>query len=251
MHETRLRRVRSHGAINLAHPGNTQHEIMSSRNGFGLGYYDGPNGTLSHHAWFSTRNVGHGPYRVKWLVYQTREQFLELMGCLRSLGDQVHAMSMAEPPDIQLQDLIAQPFKQRAMTERSPFAAGISAEAWWQMRICDLAGCLEHTHLTGGPVRFNLAISDPIADYLPDDAPWRGVRGQYIVTLGASSAAERGHDASLATLRASVNAFSRLWLGVKPATGLAVTDDLTGPEDLLEALDDVMRLPAPQPDWDF
>jgi hypothetical protein len=48
-----------------------------------------------------------------------------------------------------------------------------------------------------------------------------------------------------------VNAFSRLWLGVRPASGLAVTDDLAGPSALLEQLDRVLLLPEPKPDWDF
>ena len=52
-------------------------------------------------------------------------------------------------------------------------------------------------------------------------------------------------------MKASINAFSRLWLGVRPARGLAVTDDLDGPRDLLEALDEAFRLPEPVRDWDF
>jgi hypothetical protein len=42
-----------------------------------------------------------------------------------------------------------------------------------------------------------------------------------------------------------------MWLGVLPATGLSVTDNLTGPVDLLTALDVALRLPRPSPDWDF
>ncbi len=42
-----------------------------------------------------------------------------------------------------------------------------------------------------------------------------------------------------------------MWLGVRPATGLAVTDNLAGPHELLERLDAVLRLPDPKPDWDF
>jgi len=71
------------------------------------------------------------------------------------------------------------------------------------------------------------------------------------VTLGPSSGAERGTDASLPTLTATVNALTRLWLGVRPATGLAVTDDLSGPLDLLQALDRAICLPEPKPDWDY
>ena len=66
---------------------------------------------------------------------------------------------------------------------------------------------------------------------------------------GAGAAA--GTDPSLPILAASVNAFTRLWLGVGPATGLAITDDLSGPDDLLNQLDEILRLPQPKPDWDF
>jgi len=40
-------------------------------------------------------------------------------------------------------------------------------------------------------------------------------------------------------------------LGVKPATGLAVTDQLKAPVSLLEKLNLAFRLPDPKPDWDF
>ncbi len=71
------------------------------------------------------------------------------------------------------------------------------------------------------------------------------------MTLGSSSGAEPARDNTLPTLTATVNAFTRLWLGVRPATGLAITDDLDGPAELLAQLDEVLRLPAPHPDWDF
>ena len=72
-----------------------------------------------------------------------------------------------------------------------------------------------------------------------------------MVTLGPLSGAVVGVDGALPTLSASVGAFTRMWLGVRPATGLAVTDDLSGPQELLEELDGVLRLPDPKPDWDF
>jgi hypothetical protein len=128
---------------------------------------------------------------------------------------------------------------------------GIEAYAWWQMRICDLSACLAQTRLPWGELRFNLRLSDPIEKYLDEKLAWRGVAGAYVVTLGAQSAAERGYDAALPTLTASVNAFTRLWLGVRPATGLAVSDDLQGPPELLEALNEVLRIASPKPDWDF
>jgi hypothetical protein len=69
--------------------------------------------------------------------------------------------------------------------------------------------------------------------------------------LGEYSSARRGTEAGLPTLRATVNAFTRLWLGVRPASGLAVTDQLDGPADLLARLDRLLRLPVPCPDWDY
>lgn len=51
-------------------------------------------------------------------------------------------------------------------------------------------------------------------------------------------------------LAASAGAFTRLWLGVRPATGLAFTDSLAGPPGLLEVLDGILRLPDPKPDWE-
>jgi len=100
-------------------------------------------------------------------------------------------------------------------------------------------------------VRFNLELHDPIERYLPDDAPWRGTGGEYVVALGPSSSAQSGRDTSLPTLKSSVNAFSRMWLGVGRATGLSATTSMEGPSDLLAELDRVVCLPKPHTDWDF
>jgi hypothetical protein len=127
----------------------------------------------------------------------------------------------------------------------------MAAYAFWQVRVLDLMRCLAHTRLHCPEIRFGLRLTDPVESLLEESAVWRGVAGEYIVTLGACCSAQPGFDASLPTLTASVNAFSRLWLGVRPATGLAVTDDLSGPDDLLARLDQAFLLPQPKPDWDF
>ncbi|MCD6289918.1 MAG: GNAT family N-acetyltransferase [Anaerolineae bacterium] len=251
IHASRLARHRGHGACNLTPPELTRAEMQWTANGFGLGYCDGPNGELTHHFWCHVKDVEHGPYQISWMAYQTPEQFLELMGLLKSLGDQVWLVKMQEPHGIQLQSLLSQPFKRDQVSRDSKFESGIRASAYWQMRICNLPGCLEHTHLMGPTVRFNLRLSDPIERFLDDDAPWHGVAGEYVVTLGPESGARRGQDDTLPTLTASVGAFTRLWLGVCPATGLAITDDLRGPHELLEELDRVLCLPTPGPDWGF
>ncbi len=251
VHASRLRRRRGHGGCNLIDPGFTRGEMLWTSNGFGLGYADGPRGGLSHHLWCEAKEAVYGPYTVSWIAFHTREEFLELMALLKSLGDQVRLVRMQEPPGIQLQDLLRQPFKARQVTERSKYENRVSATAYWQARICDLPGCLERTHLAGEKLRFNLALSDPIESLLPKEAKWRGVAGDYVVTLGPSAEAVLGRSRSLPTLKASVGAFTRVWLGVRPASGLAVTDNLSGPDSLLAALDEALRLPEPRPDWNF
>jgi hypothetical protein len=250
MHQSRLARLRGHGTLNFFPGEVTEADVVWTDGGFGLGYYDGSDGELTHHIWCRAKGE-HGPYTVRWMSYRTWEQFLELMALLRDLGDQVRLVWVQEPPGVQLHDLIELPFKQRQITKKSKYESTVHTSAYWQVRTCDLAGCLERTHLQGDEVRFNLALSDPVERFLGEDAPWRGLSGDYVVTLGPSSYAEVGTDTRLPTLAASAGAFTRMWLGVRPASGLAVTDALAGPPELLEALDWALRLPDPKPDWDF
>ena len=251
VHASRLQRWRGHGSLCLTPPATTRAEMAWRSKSLGFGYFDGPGGALSHHVWCRTEHMGSGPYQVAWMAYQNGDQFLELMAFLASMADQTTSIHLREPQSIQLQDLLDRPFRHRALTEKSRFESSMRAVAYQQMRILDLAGCLERTHLRGPEVRFHLELRDPIEALLDGTTPWRGVGGNYIVTLGPSSAAERGATPDLPHLRCSVNAFTRMWLGVRPATGLAVTDDLAGPDELLEQLDWALRLPAPKPDWDF
>jgi hypothetical protein len=251
VHASRLARIRGHGSLNIDPVEMTRHAMQQMDNGFGLGYCDGPAGELTHHFWCTTRAVERGPYFAAWMTYRTRDQFLELMALMRSLGDQVRLMRMNEPQGLQLQDLLLHPFRGRVATRGTDFESGIRATAYWQIRILDLPGCLAHTHLSGGPVRFNLHLTDPIAASLDDGASWRGVAGEYVVTLGPESGAEPGMDEALPTLTAAVGAFSRMWLGVRPASGLAYTDELAGPADLLAQLDTLLRLPEPKIGWEI
>ena len=251
VHAARLCRLRRHGEINLQPAAATRSEMLWQKKGFGLGYKDGPDDTLSHYVWCDNRGGEHGPYAVGWFVYRTSQQFWELMGLLKSLGDQVHWIEMIEPPGIQLQDLLDQPFKQRRITRRSAHPARSGSAAWWQMRICDLPPCVARTRLSHGSLAFNLSLEDPIEKYLDENAPWKGVGGAYVVSLGSSSHAEWGRDADLPTMTATVNAFTRLWLGVRPASSLAVTDHLRAPEALLRELDRGLCLPQPHMGWEL
>lgn len=251
IHQSRLGRLRGHGSCVLEAGAATAAELLWADNGFGLGYPDGPNGELTHLMWFSAKGMEFGPYNLWFMTYQTPEQFLELLALLVQLGDNVQLVRLREPADIQLQDLIHQPFRRRRMTEKSEYENRARATAYWQMRMCDVAVCVAATKLAGEPVRFNLKLSDPIVDALDGTEGWGGVAGDYVVTFGPESSAVPGREVGLPDMEAGVGAFTRLWLGVRPATGLAVTDDLHGPAELLDDLDRVLRLPTPKPDWDF
>ena len=249
MHEGRLNRLHTHGVCSLISPAITHADALWSEHGFGLGYLD-DDGNVSHHFWCSSKDE-HGPYRVNWMAYQSREQFLELMALIKNLGDQVHSIHMQEPPGIQLQDLLRQPIKMRGITKNSSHENRMTALAYWQARILDLDACMAATTLDCDPTRFNLALTDPVTSLLPETCEWRGIAGEYTIALGPTSSAESGFSTNFPVLRATVNAFTRLWMGVRPATSLSWTDELEAPESLLATLDQALRLPMPMPDWDF
>lgn len=250
IHAALLGRKVWHGACTLLPEAVIRAELGWSENGFGLGYGDGPKGELTHFIWGSAKD-DHGPYDIKFVAYQSYGQLLDLLALLKSFDDQVCLVSLAEPPEVQLQDLLRNPFRSRTVTKKSDYEQNCRAVAYWQARILDVEACLVKTNLPGTPVQFNLALTDPIAAVLGPDAPWRGIGGDYVLTLGPSSGSEKGIATHLPTLKASVGAFTRLWLGVRPASGLAVTDNLSGPPELLEALDERLRLPPPNIGWDF
>ena len=249
MHESRLNRLRMHGACSINSSALTRADVLWTEHGFGLGYLD-ESGDLSHHMWCSAKGE-HGPYRVLWMAYRTKGQFLELMALLRSLGEQVRSIRLREPPGIQLQDFIQQPFKLRQITKQSPHENQMTTGAYWQIRILNLDQCLSAAELDCDRIRFNLTLTDPIASLAPPECSWKGIAGEYTVTLGSNSFGESGTTPGSPAMRASVNAFSRLWLGIRPATSLSWSDDLEAPEALLTALDRALRFPTPLPDWDF
>jgi len=249
VHAARLARRRVHGSCNLLPPGITRMEMSDREKGFGMGYRDGPDDALTHYVWCHAEHMERGPYSAE-LAFRTADQMDELLALLKTLADQVVLVRLREPPGVMMQDWLNRPFRHMSLTEDGKHEVKMTAAAYWQVRIMDLAACLAGTHLVGPSVTFNLALSDPFERF-GQEAGWSGIGGDHVVTLGPESLCRPGSDSDLPTLRASVNAFSRMWLGVRPATGLAMTDDLAGPDDLLHRLDEVLRLPEPQPDWDF
>lgn len=250
MHESLWHRAKTHGAVSLNAVEFAQAETGMTEEPFGLGYFDGPNGSLSHFIW-GTAKGENGPYIITLRAWQTPDQLLELLALIKSLGDQVSQVSMLEIGDIQLQDLLKHPMRTRRATRNSQFANESRSLAYWQMRILDLASCMTKTHLNTPALRFNLILHDPVQEFLDDGHNWRGISGKYIVQLGEESRAEQGEDGALPTLEASVNAFSRMWFGIRPASSLAITDRLAAEPALLQALDRTVRLPRPHLGLDF
>lgn len=243
-------RKADHGTVTICSKQFIKADLNLSENGFGLGYHDGPGGTLSHFIWGSVKGE-HGPFEISYRAYQNPEQLMELLALVKSLGDQINLVETLEFGDIQVQDLLKQPFRTRRATENARFANQSESMAYWQARILDLPACLEKTHLAGPALKFNLQLTDPVTDSLPADHHWRGIGGDYIVQLGETSFAEPGQDPTLPTLASSVNAFTRAWLGVRPASQLAVTTDLNASPDLLAKLDKTLNVPRPHLGWDF
>lgn len=239
-----------HGGCVLFPPEIVRAQTALQSGGFGLGYFD-EQGELTHF-FFATLNEGQGPLHVVAMAYQNGHQLLELLALLRSLGDQISMVSMVEPPHLQLQDVLRRPFRFRRISQGSPLENYHQAASFWQFRILDLEQCLRRTHLSGRAVEFNLILTDPIGDYLDaTGAPWTGIGGEFTIRLGEASSAGPGTDSKLPTLCASVNAFSRLWFGIRPASQLAISDDITAPDELLEALDATIRLPSAAWGWYF
>ncbi len=248
MHARRLHRERHHGSINFPDLSRTRAEMASGS--FGLGFRDDA-GTLTHHMWVKEKGE-HGPYRIKWMVYENAEQLHELLSVVASWRDQVHGVRFYELPDVQMHDLIRTPFAHWRRKRKGEFDPKPESFPWWQGRINDVPAAIAHSSIRDASLRFVLDLTDPIAHYL-DDHPWQGVAGTYIIELGSTSTATRttAPDPSLPVLSTSVNAFTRLWLGVAKASSLSRTTDLKGSAELLASLDELWQVPTPMVDWDM
>ena len=243
MHRALLNRKRAHGGVLLEAPGMTRSELGWASPSFGFGYR-GDDGEITHFVYGTTKGE-HGPYRVGFFAYQNTDQLLELLKLIQVLGDQVRAITLTEPPEIQLQDLFTHVFRQRISTRKSEFEARHSSGTWWQLRVLDLPTTVAARRHDGEPVKFVAEIHDPLHDML--DGPWRGEGGSYVIEIGDTSKAVPGDQPDLPVLKASINAFSRMWFGVRPATSLAVTNELAADPQLLSHLDRALALPTPHP----
>ena len=95
-----------------------------------------------------------------------------------------------------------------------------------------------------------MVVDDPIEDKLEEDAPWRGVGGEYTVHLAPGRASLSPESTpGLEVLRASVGPLTRWWLGVASAWSIGAEPGFEASEALIEALDRSVRLPSPRIGW--
>ncbi len=258
VHHALVRRKRMHGGCVIYPPMVMKAELQWIENGFGLGYRgdpDAPVDELTHFVWLEPKGE-RGPYTVCHMAYQSIDQLLELLHVIKTLGDQVYSVNLTEPPELQLQSLLERPMRHRQTTQESKHANKQRSMSWCQYRILDVAQCVAARVWPGPTIEFYADLDDPVTQVLDRDraeATWRGCGGVYHIRLGtqssATAVAAAGDD--LPVLKASINAFTRLWFGVCPATGLVATDGMTLPAQLADQLDNALRLPAPRTGWDF
>lgn len=249
MHAALCARMRPFCGVNLHPVEFTALAAEEGQNCFGLGFYE--KGELTHFFWGSARG-DYGPYRITFMAYRSWEQLIDLLGVLRRLGDQVRLVKMIEPPGFQMQSVLRKPFTSHITTRRGEYEVSAMAEAFWQLRILDLPRCLTALSFPcAEPLSFVLELDDPISTYLQEHAGWRGIDGEYTVTLGLESSARPGADTALPRLRCSMGTLSRLLFGVAPATCLAAAEPLEAPPELLQRLEEVIKVPRPHFNWYF
>ena len=240
-------RHRVHGSVVLSEYCSTG-ELQESSGYQGYGFRD-KKGKLTHFIWMFGKGKEHGPFDIKF-YYQNYDQFLDLLALIKSFGEQIYAVNVMEPAGIQLQDFLLKPFKDRGLSAKGKYENIMRSVCWWQMRILNLENCISKTKAISD-VKFNLKLNDPIDKYLDEKSKWKGISGDYIISLGKKSKATKGFDKNLPTIEAGVGAFSRLWSGGLKATELSFSDELKAPKKLLSQLDKAVNLPQPHFDWEF
>lgn len=250
MHAARLSRLRRHGAVSLTSSATTALMARRSDAAFGLGFRD-QSGALTHHIWVNPDRTGSGPYRVLWMAYESLDQFVELLGLLRNLGDQVYLVRLVEPGGVQLQDFLDRPFRRHAEAKGGSFETYSSAVANFQYRILDVAKAMSAA-TTNEKVDAILRVVDPIEKSLIDSS-WPGVAGDYAVSLGPESRAEaiKGQRPESIDISTDVGTLTRLWLGVLPATTLHGLGRLECSAEMALTLDSIFYRRLPHTDWPY
>ena len=246
--KNRNSRTKIHGAITIPKEDFTLSEMVYDGN-YGLGYRDNK-GRLTHHFWFRAQGES-GPYRIKWFAYETFEQFLELLALVQSFGDQVRKIIMREPSWIQIQDYIKKPFQLMEITSKGKYECKTTAVAYHQLRILDLYKAIEAVKYKDNVLEFNLKISDPIEDLVPENSKWKGCGGEFTVSLSSHSTLVKGYQEGLPVLESDIASFSRLWAGVLDVEALALSGKLKAPNELIQKLSLAFPRKYGSPDWDY
>ena len=249
IHACRNKRRRYHGGCNLHGVGETSATLMWSEGGFGLGF-ENEDGELTHCMWIEAKGE-HGPYSVLFSAWKTHTQFIELLSVLKSLSDQVYGVRIADPPHMQLQDFLLRPIATSRIRKGGEFDSKTISQVWMQARILDLPRCISSMNCCGEPISFNLTLTDPIEKYLPKNSAWKGVSGDWVMTIGPESSAVPGNDSSLPSATATVNDLSRIWLGAASVETVSVTGNFRADSALIRRIDSQVQLPTPCVDWDF
>lgn len=248
VHAALLGRRKYHGAVDLLPPDIVRCEMDWLKNVFGLGYKS--RGKFTHFLLVHTDNVEDGPYYVGLLVYRTIDQLRELLMLIRGLADQVRTVAMHEPRGVQLQTLIKKPFQLQSLTRGTKNESRVKSDAYWQLRIMNLKRCIAAVKARN-KLEFSLTLTDPVQKYLPAKSKWEGCGGEYTVHLGSESTVTQGHTSGLPLLQSKINDFTRWWMGAASAEVLAGLESFTGPDSLINDLDESVDIPAPFPDWDY
>ena len=249
IHKSRVGRMPYHGAVTLPEY-TTKAEMGQQDRHVGFGYFDNK-GNLTHHIWLYGKGKERGPIWVSWMSYQNLDQLMDLLALLKSFEEQFIMIRLVEPPFIHFQDFMNKPFLVKDVTRKSDHFNVIQASSYWQIRILDLIKCMGKTHLNCEDISFNLQLSDPVEKYLPKTMAWKGIAGDYIVTLGKNSSAKKGKNENLPTMITSVEGFTRLWYGYVSASSLVYSNGLKAPDELLKKLDKAIVLPEAHIDWGF
>ncbi|MCD4760546.1 GNAT family N-acetyltransferase [bacterium] len=249
VHKNLSERIKGHGTVTLDPPELIKAEMLFGKNAFGLGYKQ--NGKLTHHVWFSTDDAETGPYYVRWMAYSNWDQFLECMGIIKSLEEQVRSISMREPTHIQLQDFIEKPFQLQTITRKSKFESRMRAIAYQQLRILNLENSIAAVCYEGTPFSFNLTLSDPLKAQLPANSTYKGCSGEYTVNIGKESSISQGVTKGLSAVSGSISGFTRLWIGTVPASTIGLSEDLKIDPQLYDQLQKAFFKPYAGSDWDY
>ncbi len=249
VHQARLAIPARHGTMKLTDPRITKAEMERFQNGFGLGFRDGA--TITHCLWIDAGTGEEGPYVVAFTAYSSLTQYVELMALLAALNDQIRQVRVVQAPGTQIEDFLRQPYQGQNTTRGGAFEERIDVSAHWQLRIGNLEAAVEALGGCGSAWQVNLRLSDPVARFLTEDAPWTGIGGEYTLTLGEECSVAAGMSTGAPGLECDVAAFSRYWMGAVSAEFLQATGAFRCGVDTARKLDETLALPRPDRGWDF